>query len=340
MKRSRIVAIVVMLALPCLIVPGAFSPVTASAQSKPIEMIFSTYWPTSYSYLWEPIVSFSQKVEKQSGGRVKFKLYHSGQLFGGKEEFPALERGDIDMSAPLDIYHMGTIPELGVSSLPFMWESIAGLQKSLDAGLWDLGVNQKLLQHHVVMLAVAAGGPYQIYSKKKSILEPDDMKGLKFGVSGSTAAKAMELLGGIPTTMSSGELYMALQRGTIDGTTRPTITGIGRKLYEVVKYISVSNMYYFCSFLTINKKKWDSLPDDIKDIMKKAAKERNQQQVQMAQDFEDKGVALYREKGVEVHILTSAQLGKFREKMKPVYDWWQEQVPTGKQYIEFVEAHQ
>jgi len=338
MKRTRIFTLAVMLALPCLVVPAVISPSAVSAQSKPIELIFSTYWPTSYTYLWEPIVNFSKKVDMESNGRVKFKLYNSGQLFGGKEEFPALERGDIDMSAPLDIYHMGTIPELGISSLPFMWESIASLQKSLDAGLWDLGVNQKLLKHNVVMLAVAAGGPYQIYSKKP-ILQPDDMKGLKFGVSGSTAAKAMELLGGIPTTMSSGELYMALQRGTIDGTTRPTITGIGRKLYEVVKYISISNMYYFCSFLTINKDRWDSLPADIKDIMKKAAGERNQEQAQMAQDFEDKGVKLYREKGVDVHILTSAQLATFKEKMRPVYDWWQEQVPTGKEYIEFVEAH-
>lgn len=337
MKLTRIITMIMMLAL--LGLAGGVYPSTAGAQAKPMELIFSTYWPTSYGYLWEPIVNFAQKVEKQSGGRVKFKLYHSGQLFGGKEEFPALERGDIDMSAPLDIYHTGTIPELGISSLPFMWETISSLQKSLDAGLWDLGANQKLLQHNVVMLGVAAGGPYQLYTKKKPVLQPDDMKGLKWGVSGTTAAKATELLGGAPTMMDSGELYMALQRGTIDGTERPTITGIGRKLYEVIKYLSIGNMYYFCSFLTINKKKWDSLPEDIKEIMKKATRERNQEQVQKAEEYETKGVALYKEKGVEVHILTPEQLAKFREKMKPVYDWWQAQVPTGKQYIEFVKAH-
>ncbi len=339
MKSVRTVTIVMALVFMGLLVGGALQSSQVYAESEPIEITFSTYWPTSYGYLWEPIVNFVKKVEKQSNGKVKFKLYHTGQLFKGKEEFAALERGDIDMTAPLDIYNTGIVPELGISSMPFMWENIASLQKSLDAGLWDLGINQRLLKHNVVVLGVAAGGPYQFYTKKTPILQPDDMKGLKFGVSGSTASKATELLGGSPTTMSSGELYMALQRGTIDGCTRPTITGIGRKLYEVIKHFSVANMYYYCSFLSINKKKWDSLPADIQEIMKKAAKERNQEQVQKAQEFIKKGVELYKEKGVEVYILSSAQLAKFKEKMEPVYDWWLKKVPTGNKYIEFVKAH-
>jgi TRAP-type C4-dicarboxylate transport system substrate-binding protein len=88
-------------------------------------------------------------VENESSGRVKIKFYHSGQLYKGKEEFAAVERGDIDMSAPLDIYQMGIVPELGIGSLPFMWDSPASLQKTLDAGLWDLGVKEKILKHNM-----------------------------------------------------------------------------------------------------------------------------------------------------------------------------------------------
>ena len=84
----------------------------------------------------------------------------------------------------------------------------------------------------------------------------------------------MELMGGSPTTMSSGELYMALQRGTINGTTRPMITGLGRKLYEVVDNLTITNMAYFTCVLAINKEKWESLPKDIQDIMIAAGKQR------------------------------------------------------------------
>lgn len=317
---------------------GLMAP--SEATSKPIEIVFSTYWPTSYEHSWLPIVHFAEEVKKQSGGRVKFQLYHTAQLYKGKEEFAAVERGDIDMSAPLDLYNMGIVPELGISNLPFMWGRPRSLQKTLDAGLWDLGIKDKLLKHNMVVLGVAAGGPYQIYAKGFAVRIPQDMKGKKWGVSGSTASKAVELLGGSPTTMSSGELYLALQRGTIDGCTRPLITGIGRKLYEVIEHLSITNMAYYCSFLIINKKKWDSLPEDIREIMKKAAKKRDQEMMERVEVFIDEAVALFKGKGVKVHMTTPEERAQFKKAMAPVYEWWLKKVPGGKKYIEFSKAHQ
>ena len=336
MKGKRILMIFMSLAISGLV---ASTACTVLAESKPIEIILSTYMPTSYGYIVTPLKHFAEAVEKESGGKVKFKFYHSGQLYKGKEEFAAVERGDIDMSAPLDIYQTGIVPELGISNLPFMWNNPASLQKTLDAGLWDLGVKDKLLKHNMIVLGVATGGPYQIYSKNFPVRLPKDLKGKKWAVSGSTASKAMELLGGTPTTMSSGELYMALQRGTIDGCTRPALTGLGRKLYEVIKNLSFTNMAYFCSFLTINKKKWDSLPGDVQGIMKKAAKKRDQEQLKRVTAFLKEAIALYRKKGVNVHISTSEELAKFKEKMLPVYEWWIKKVPDGQKYIEFAKEH-
>jgi len=311
----------------------------SAAADKPIEIVFSTYMPTSYPYLVVPLQDFIKNVEAEVGGRVKFKFYHSGQLYKGKEEFGALERGDIDMAAPNDLYHTGIVPELGISNLPFLWENPASMQKSLDAGLWDLGIKEKLMKHNMVVLGMAAGGPYQVYSKNFKVTAPDNLKGKKWGVSGSTASKAMELLGGSPTTMSSGELYMALQRGTIDGTTRPLITGLGRKLYEVVENLSVTNMAFFTCFMAINKEKWDSLPADVQAAMLKAGKKRDHQQLEMLQAFMKDALRQYKEKGVKVHIATPNELMTFSEKMGPVYDWWKAKVPEGKKYIDFVKAN-
>ena len=305
------------------------------AKEKPIEIALSTYMPTSYGYLVTPLANYIKNVETESNGRVKFKFYHSGQLYKGKEEFGAVERGDIDMSAPLDIYQTGIVPELGISSLPFMWKSVASLQKTLDAGLWDLGLKEKISKHNMVVLGVAAGGPYQIFAKDFPVSAPNDLKGKKWGVSGSTASKAIELMGGAPTTMSSGELYMALQRGTIDGCTRPLITGLGRKLYEVTENLTVTNMAYFCSFLVINKNKWDSLPQDIQEIMIKAGKQRDQDQLELLQDFLKDALVQYDDKGMKVHLGTDVELAEFKKAMGPVYEWWVAQVPEGQKYIDF-----
>ena len=327
------------LRLGCLLALGAmltFAGQCAFAEDKPIEIVFSTYMPTSYPYLVKPLEDFIATVEKETGGKVAFKFFHSGQLYKGKEEFVALERGEIDMCAPNDLYLTGIIPNTGISNLPFLWKTPASMQKSLDAGLWDLGINKKFEEHNVKVLGAAAGGPYQIYSKGFKVTGPDDMKGQKWGVSGSTASKAIELLGGSPTTMGSGELYMALQRGTINGTTRPLITGLGRKLYEVVDNLSVTNMAYFTCVLAINKEKWESLPKEVQDVMIKAGKKRDQQQLTMLEAFMADAVKQYKEKGVNVHIPSPEELSAFQEKMKPVYEWWLTKVPDGQKYIDFV----
>ncbi len=52
-----------------------------SAADKPIEIVFSTYMPTSYGYLVQPLIDFMAEVEQKSNGRVTFKFFHSGQLY-------------------------------------------------------------------------------------------------------------------------------------------------------------------------------------------------------------------------------------------------------------------
>ena len=317
----------------------ALAVLPGGANAKPIEIVLSTYMPTSYTYLVEPLKTFMKTVEDETQGKVKFKFYHSGQLFKGKEEFGALEQGVIHMAAPNDLYLTGIVPALGISNLPFLWDSPASMQKSLDAGLWDLGINEKLLKHNVVVLGTAAGGPYQIYSSDFQVTSPDHLKGKKWGVSGSTASKAMALMGGSPTTMGSGELYMALSRGIIDGCTRPLMTGLGRKLDEVVEYVSVVNMSYFTCFLAINKEKWDSLSPDVQAVMKKAARKRDQQQLELLEAFMNDAIAQYNEKKVNVHKASPEELAVFKDKMNPVTQWWLKKVKDGKKYIDFVQEH-
>jgi tripartite ATP-independent transporter DctP family solute receptor len=322
-----------------VLLAGTLAHQPAHAQDK-IKLTFSTYWPTSYEYLFKPIQNFARKVEERTDGRVEIEIFHSAQLFGGKEEFGAVERGDVDMSAPLDIYHTGKVPALGVSSLPFMWPSPAALQKTLDAGLWDQGINQELAEHNMKVLNVAVGGPYQVYAKDFKVRKPGDLAGKKIAVSGTTASKAMQLLDASPTTMSSGELYLALQRGTIDGTTRPLLTGLGRKLYEVLDHLTITNMAYFTTFLVINQDKWESLPADVQTVIQQAADERSQDQLDRLQTFLDEAIAQFEEKGVNVHQASEGELQAFKQQMAPVYDWWKGEVDGAQQLIEFARENQ
>src|SRR3546814_14494305 len=85
--------------------------------------------------------------------------------------------------------------------------------------------------------------------------------------------------------MSSSDLYLSFDRGVINATPRPLITGMGRSLYEVVKHLSLVNLAVDTSILTINKSKFDSLPKDLQDILVESAKERDADQFRRVEDY-------------------------------------------------------
>ncbi len=307
-------------------------------QAKTEKLVFSTMFPPSYTYVLNPGLDFCKKVEERTDGRVKFDTYHSAQLFGGKEEFAAVGRGEIDVGIPHDIYHTGEVPELGITSLPFLFEDVDQAQRTLQAGLKEL-VRPKIEASNVVLLGWTVFDPYQFYTKEP-ISTIEEVKGRLWAVSGTTHAKAIQTLGGSPTMMTSGELYLALQTGTVDGTTRPLITGVGRKLNEVAKYLTLASVSPWGNILIVNRDKWDKLPEDVQEIMREAGREWEEEQFQQAKEFVESAVKQLSDGGMEVSKLPPSELAKFREAMAPVYSWWLEkEVPDGQKYLDFVEKH-
>ncbi len=302
--------------------------------------VFSTMFPTSYTYLLEPAEAFCEKVEALSNGEIEFDYYHSAQLYGGKEEFAAVSRGEVDMSIPHDTYHTGEVPELGITSLPFLFDDLDQAMYMLDIGLKDMIAPILEEKQNCILLGWAAVDPYQLYSKDP-IETVDDIKGKVWAISGTPAAKAIEEIGGSTTMMSSGELYLALQTGTIDGTLRPLLTGVGRKLDEVSNYLTlVPRFQAWGDMLIINKDKGNRLSPELQDVMRKAARDWEYQVYYQSKMYIQDAVKKLVDRGMDVSYLSDVEMEKFREKIKPVYEWWiSEQVPDGQKYIDFVEQN-
>lgn len=304
------------------------------------KLVVSTMFPTSYTYLLEPTIDFCEKVEAISKGEIKFDIYHSGQLYGGKEEFAAVSRGEIDISIPHDTYHTGEVPELGITTVPFLFDDLDQAMYMLDLGLKDMISPILEEKHNCVLLGWAAVDPYQLFTKSP-INTIEDMKGKLWAISGTPAAKAIDELDGSSTMMSSGELYLALQTGTADATVRPLLTGVGRKLDEVVKYLTLVPQFQpWGDLLIINKDKWDSFTPEQQNIVKKAGREWEYQVFYMSKMYIQDAMKVLKERGMEISTLSPEEMAKFREKMKPVVEWWAtEEVPDGQKYIDFVEAN-
>lgn len=314
-----------------------FAQVQNAAAEEKFELTFSTYLPPAYEYVWKPIENFVKTVEEKSEGRVKINVFHSGQLFGGYDELQAVSRGNIDITNMTGTYPSGTIPALGIFTLPFLFEDTAHMERALKAGLMDLGVAEELREkHNVVVLGLAPWDPYEFYSRRQPMVKLDDFKGKIWATTGAADARAIQLLGGSPTTMSSADLYLSFDRGVIDATPRPLLTGIGRSLYEVTKHITLATFAIDTSSLAINRKKWESLPEDLQTIIKEAAAQRDQEQFERVGAFITEAISQYEGKGVTVHRLAPEAIGELRSATQAAVDEWIQSVPNGQKYLDVV----
>jgi TRAP-type C4-dicarboxylate transport system substrate-binding protein len=90
----------------------------------------------------------------------------------------------------------------------------------------------------------------------------------------------------------------------------------------------------------MNKKSWEKLPKDLQEIVQKAAKERDQEQLKMILDYERDVIGVYKTKGITVHFPDAAQLNAFKKVVDPVIAEWASTIPNGKEFVEYAKTHQ
>jgi TRAP-type transport system periplasmic protein len=160
-----------------------------------------------------------------------------------------------------------------------------------------------------------------ITNSKRPIVKVEDIAGLKLRViPNAINVDWVSALGANPTPMAFPEVYAAMEQKAIDGHENPFTVINANKLYEVQKYLAVTNHQYNPQAVIISKKFWDTLSNDEKKILTDAAVEAAKYQRQVSR--EQAGVALesLKKNGMQVTEFNAAEMAKFREKMKPVIE--------------------
>src|SRR6059058_1282924 len=216
---------------------------------------------------------FKELAEKYTGGKVKVEVYPNSQLYKDKEELEALQLGAVQMLAPSNAkFGPIGVKEFEVFDLPYILPDLPTLRKVTDGPL-----GAKLLKlldaKGMTGLAYWDNGFKQMSANRK-LIAPADYKGVKFRIQSSKVLEAQfRSLGAIPQVMGFGEVYQALQTGVVDGQENPTSNVFQSKLYEVQKYLTMSDHGYHGYAVITNKKFWDGLPPNVRATLEGAMKE-------------------------------------------------------------------
>jgi len=216
---------------------------------------------------------FKKVAEQKTGGAVHVDVYHNSTLYKDKEELEALQMGAVQMLAPTP----GKFGPLGVKEfealdLPFLFDNF---DEELRVTKGPIGQQllKKLEPRGVLGLAFWNNGFKQLTSNRP-IRKVEDFKGQKLRIVSSKVVEAqMRSVNALSQVMAFGDLYTALQTGVVDGQENPANVIYPSKLYEVQKYMTLSDHSYHGYVIVTNPKFWAGLPPKVRGELEAALAE-------------------------------------------------------------------
>lgn len=259
---------------------------------------------------------FAEKVAEYSGGELAVKIYDSGSLYRDAEIVKAIRSGSTEVGlVPVNKWS-GMIPAVDIFDLPFAFPKLSYLKNFLDgsASLFD----EAFSRYGAKTLFWVDYGYVQFFNSKRPLKMPEDFKGLTIRAYSAGDAETLKVLGAAPTIISSAEMYMALQRGTIDGADTGMPAAISRKVVEVQKYMTLAN-YAVAEFLVqANLKWWNGLKQEQRDAIAKAAADAEAYIREKVAAAEAEAQETIAKAGIAIHIPDAEELAAFVKATSPV----------------------
>ena len=250
---------------------------------------------------------------------MEIQFYPAGQLLTDKTMNDAILTGGIDIGLNSTAMWASVIPAMEIFDVPFLFPSYEKVKNVIDGGVGDL-LNNEMEKIGVKALIWADYGFVQYANNVRPIKTPADFKGLKIRGYGELPSETIKALGAAPVTMSSSEMYMAVQRRTIDGLTSGTPAMYERKMHEVNKYLTITNHAFPEFLVAMNLESFNELSDAQKKVLEDVAAEITEEIRAKTKAEDERNLKLLQDNGMEVYVVPAEEIGKWVTATESVAD--------------------
>ena len=226
---------------------------------------FSHFWPATAATHTDIFEPWARKVEEDSDGRIKVEIYPSATLSKPDATYDATAKGTVDIGSQLQGYTNGRFPLTQVAELPGLSNSATQMNCMLQTLYDDDVISSEYEDTH--LLFMMGTGPGGMHTIDKAIRTPDDLKGLRMRRPSAIAGDIIESAGGTPVGLPATDIYTSLQRGVLDGLSLPWDATGSFRLIELTNTHTNIPFYSSAIMVTMNKDKYESLPDDLKKVI-------------------------------------------------------------------------
>jgi len=268
---------------------------------------------------------FAEECKKATNGRLDIQVFPSGQLFNIRQIIPAVSQGSVEMGGVVDVIYMTVDKDFYLMGFQRFFNSFEQkrsfwLENPQGRKAWDR-LEKKLGIKNICFIPV---GPACFMSVNRPLDKMENLKGLKARLLLATEKPTMKAMGVNFVAVSTSEIFTALKQGMIDSITTVPNGLVAYNWWDFIKYAQQPYSLYADAYITVNAKWWDSLPQDIRDIVTnqvapKVSKIATDGIMKISEDILKEFVEKH---GGHISTLSDAELKKFidleRTKIHPV----------------------
>lgn len=310
-KKSIVLAVIILIVL-LLNVPG-----------YALNLRFNIMYNQKHPLSRDAFVPWAKQVKKVTDGRVKVTLFYSNALFKPKDAMDSIISRVGDIGIVLPVYDRNRLLLSSVMDQPM----VAG-EKALANSevLWQIYNAEPGMQNEFEKVKVLWGymnPAFQLHFSKKEVKSLDDLKNTIISAGGATQTNLLRLLGASPEAMPMVEVFLAMQKGVVEGCFLPYAPLRSQKIADLLKYHTNANLMAVSFYVTMNKTAWNKIsPEDQKAIENISGLNAARTCGQVFDKAQQKDTQWMLEKGDQFYSLTPDQKQSWAAKIKPVRDKW------------------
>jgi tripartite ATP-independent transporter DctP family solute receptor len=241
------------------------------AQAAKYQMVISMQLSDQNNPIYKAFEFIKTQIDARSHGQIEVKFFPGGALGGDRQLAEGVTLGDVQFTSMSTSPVVAFVPQLAIFDLPYVFpQDPAVLQKVLLHSDFSKSLDGYMEKKGMRFAGFFNSGFRELTTSDTPVHSVADIakKTLRIRVQEDPyQIKLWKLLGAAPTPISYPELYGALQQGVVDGQENPYVNIQSSKLYEVQKYLTVSNHILLANINLMDAKWYNSLPDDLKKVV-------------------------------------------------------------------------
>ncbi|GKW25565.1 TRAP transporter substrate-binding protein [Pectobacterium polonicum] len=249
------------------------------------------------------VQKMGEKLKAATNGRLEIKTFPGGVLGDEKQMIEQAQLGAIDIIRVSMTPVAAILPEIEVFTLPYIFRDEDHLHKVLDGKIGQ-EIGDKITQSSkskLVFLGWMDAGTRNLITKQP-VAKPEDLKGMKIRVQTSQVALAtLKAMGANAIAMGTSEVFSGMQTGVIDGTENNPPTYVAHNYMPVAKNFTWSRHFIIPELFLYSKTKWDKLSKEDQDLILKLAKEAQQEQRVLWNEYTQQSLDKMKAGGVQFH---------------------------------------